>query len=69
MSLLVVNESLEFTALRDELGLTDGNLAAHMAVLTAAGHVRVRKAFVERKPKTTYAATEGGRRAFSAYLD
>ncbi len=69
MSLLMVNPSMDFTGLRDELGLTDGNLAAHMAVLSRAGFVRVRKAFVARKPRTTYSSTEEGRRAFSVYLD
>jgi DNA-binding MarR family transcriptional regulator len=69
MSLLMVNASMDFTMLRNQLGLTDGNLAAHMAVLSKAGYVRARKAFVGRKPRTTYVATEGGRRAFSGYLD
>jgi DNA-binding HxlR family transcriptional regulator len=69
LSLLMVNASMDFTMLRDQLGFTDGNLAAHMAVLGKAGYVRARKAFVARKPRTTYAATERGRKAFSGYLD
>lgn len=69
MSALVVNEALEFTALRRLLGLTDGNLAAHVSVLERNGYVRVAKEFVGRKPQTTYRVTDRGRRAFERHLD
>ncbi|NJW55043.1 transcriptional regulator, partial [Salinimicrobium oceani] len=33
MSALAVNETLEFTALKEYLDVTDGNLASHMKAL------------------------------------
>ncbi|MCA9714399.1 MAG: transcriptional regulator [Myxococcales bacterium] len=68
MSSLVPVEEIEFTALRDQIGATDGNLATHIAKLEKAGYVKVRKRFVRRKPKTLYCLTSEGRAAFEAYL-
>ncbi len=60
--------ALEFTHLRDLLGLTDGNLGAHLRRLEEAGYVRLTKTFVGRKPRTYIEATERGRRAFEAHV-
>lgn len=68
LSALVPVESIEFTALREQTGATDGNLATHLAKLEKAGYVAVHKRFVGRKPRTTYTMTERGRAAFDAYL-
>ncbi len=57
----------DFTFLRDHLGLTDGNLGAHLQKLEAAGYVAVRKGFVGRKPRTFVHLARGGRRAFEDY--
>ncbi|RIV17855.1 transcriptional regulator [Fibrisoma montanum] len=69
MSVLVVNESLSFNALKELLSLTDGNLATHLRALEEAGYVAVQKQFVGRKPNTTYSATDAGRQAFSDHLN
>lgn len=69
MSVLAVQETADFTAMRATLGVTDGNLASHMAVLERNRYVRVRKHFTGRKPVTTYAATETGRKAFASHLE
>jgi DNA-binding MarR family transcriptional regulator len=69
MSALVVNDALEFTALRDLLKLTDGNLAAHIATLEKRGYVKVEKAFVGKRPQTTYRITDRGRTLFEEHLD
>jgi DNA-binding MarR family transcriptional regulator len=69
MSVLAVNDALEFTSLRELLRLTDGNLSAHMSVLERAGYVRARKRFLARKPKTTYESTKKGREAFVEHLN
>lgn len=69
MSLLLVNEEMDFNQLKELLALTDGNLASHTATLEKAGYVTVHKAFVGRKPLTTYRVTPGGRRAFHDHLD
>jgi DNA-binding MarR family transcriptional regulator len=69
MSILVVNESIDFNALKEMLNLTDGNLATHIATLEKNKYVKVEKEFVGKKTLTTYSATQAGRKAFSAHLD
>lgn len=69
MSVLVVNESMNFNGLKDLLALTDGNLATHLRALEEAGYVLVKKEFVGRKPNTTYKITEAGRAAFTDHLN
>ncbi|MCS7312832.1 MAG: transcriptional regulator [Acidobacteria bacterium] len=69
LTLLVQADELDFTTLKEFLGLTDGNLAQHMRVLEEAGIVAVRKTFVGRRPRTYYRLTPAGRRRFREYLD
>ena len=69
MSVLAVNDMLDFNALKDYLDVTDGNLASHLRALEEAEYLRVEKQFVGRKPKTTYFATDAGRQAFNNHLD
>jgi DNA-binding MarR family transcriptional regulator len=69
MAVLAVNEKMDFSALKELLELTDGNLASHLKPLEAAGYVQASKQFVGRKPNTTYCATELGRQAFQQHLN
>lgn len=69
MSALIVNESLDFTSLKESLDVTDGNLSSHIASLEEEGYVKVKKEFVGKKPQTTYSVTAAGRRAFTDHLD
>jgi DNA-binding HxlR family transcriptional regulator len=69
MSLLVINESVDFNTLKQALDITDGNLASHITALEKAGYLTVEKSFVGRKPHTEYAATPEGRTAFEAHLN
>jgi len=57
-------ESAEFTLLRDMLGVTDGNLGAHLHRLEEAGYIAIEKKFVDRKPRSFISATEAGRKVF-----
>ncbi|MEE7474951.1 transcriptional regulator [Methylobacterium hispanicum] len=59
---------LEFRRLRAALGLTDGNLGAHIATLEGAGYVAVTKDFVGRRPRTRIALTASGRRAYLVHV-
>ena len=68
MTVLTTLGTADFSTLKRELALTDGNLGAHLRVLEEAGYVDVDKAFVDRKPRTTCSVTPAGRRAFTAYL-
>ncbi|GAB4037531.1 winged helix-turn-helix domain-containing protein [Spirosoma gilvum] len=69
MSVLMVNDSLSFNALKELLSLTDGNLATHLRALEEAGYIAVQKQFVGRKPNTTYSATQVGQHAFTDHLN
>ncbi|MBC3538229.1 winged helix-turn-helix domain-containing protein [Rufibacter sediminis] len=69
MSVLLVQEKVEFAKLRETLHLTDGNLASHLRALEEAAYLRVEKQFVDRKPNTTYAATSTGKQAFQQHLN
>ena len=69
MSILVVNDSKNFNSLKQILHVTDGNLATHLATLERKHYIRVTKRFVGKKPLTTYAVTQSGRRAFSEHID
>ncbi len=68
MSALMVNDKLDFNALKELLDLTDGNLASHLKALEEQGYLEVQKQFVGRKPNTTYGATPEGRKAFGEHL-
>jgi len=68
MSALMVNDTLDFNALKELLGLTDGNLASHLKALEQQEIIVVSKQFVGRKPSTTYKATEPGRILFRQHL-
>jgi DNA-binding MarR family transcriptional regulator len=68
MSALMVNDRLDFNALKELLDLTDGNLASHLKALEEGQYVEVQKQFVGRKPNTTYQATDAGRKAFAEHL-
>ncbi len=68
MSVLMVNDSIDFSALKDLLQLTDGNLASHLRALEELGYITVTKQFVGRKPNTSYSASELGKTSFLHHL-
>jgi DNA-binding MarR family transcriptional regulator len=69
MSILLVNEVVDFGTLKEQLQLTDGNMASHLAALEKAEYISITKQFVGKKPNTTYTVTAEGKKAFSAHLD
>jgi DNA-binding HxlR family transcriptional regulator len=69
MSVLLVNEEMNFNALKELLQLTDGNLATHLRALEEAKYISIKKEFIGRKPNTNYAATDAGKKAFNEHLD
>jgi DNA-binding MarR family transcriptional regulator len=69
MSMLIVNEDMNFKDLRQLLEVTDGNLATHLNVLEENGFIKVHKGFVGRKTHTTYQITKAGERAFRNHLE
>jgi len=69
MSVLLVNDWVEFNTLKEQLNITDGNLASHIAALEKLNFVGVRKQFVGKKPNTSYSVTKTGKKAFHEHLD
>ena len=69
MSVLVVNDQVDFNTLKELLDITDGNLASHVSSLEKNKLIRVSKQFIGRKPNTRYIATEKGKMAFREHLD
>ncbi len=68
MSVLMVNDSMDFLDLKEILQVTDGNLASHINALEKKEMIDVTKQFVGKKPNTSYSATTKGRTAFSEHL-
>lgn len=69
MSVLMVNESADFTTLKEILGVTDGNLASHAKALESENYITVEKQFIGRKPNTKYVATKEGKKAFQEHIE
>jgi DNA-binding transcriptional ArsR family regulator len=69
MSVLLVNDEVDFSALKEMLDVSDGNLASHITALEKAEYVLVEKKFVGKKPNTTYKVTKLGRQAFNEHLN
>jgi DNA-binding transcriptional ArsR family regulator len=67
MALLYVVERAEFLFVRNQTGMTPGNLSSHLSKLEAAGYVRIHKRFVGKLPRTYLNLTGRGRRAFTDY--
>jgi DNA-binding MarR family transcriptional regulator len=65
---LRATDKVDFAFLKKSLGLTDGNLGAHLATLEEKGYIEMDKTFVSRRPKTFVWATALGRRAFAAHV-
>ena len=65
---LRATDKVDFAFLKSRLGLTDGNLGAHLATLEEKGHIALDKTFVARRPRTFVSATAAGRRAFASHV-
>lgn len=68
MSVLSVNDGLDFNSLKEYLDVTDGNLASHLKGLEKEEFISVEKSFVGRKPNTKYFITKTGKVAFNQHL-
>ena len=68
MSVLAVNDSLDFNALKEFLDATDGNLATHIKKLEQEGFLESKKSFIDNKPNTKYKITTTGKNAFENHL-
>ncbi|MBK8955206.1 MAG: transcriptional regulator [Saprospiraceae bacterium] len=69
MSILAVNDSADFTFLKEHLQISDGNLASHIQALEKLKYILVKKQFVGKKPNTSYSITKPGKKAFNEHLN
>ncbi len=69
MSVLIVNDWVDFTEMKSLLNITDGNLASHSTALEKSEYIEIKKEFVGKKPKTSYRVTNIGRLAFKEHLN
>jgi DNA-binding MarR family transcriptional regulator len=68
MSILMVNDAMDFNSLKSLLGLTDGNLSSHISALEKESFLHSSKSFLGKKPHTTYSLTPAGKTAFQKHL-
>lgn len=69
MSVLVVNDWVDFITLKELLETTDGNLASHLKTLENGELIKMKKQFIGRKPRTSYQVTETGRKLFARHIE
>ncbi len=66
--LLAAVDLMEFAAVRDSVGVSDSVLSKHVKQLEEAGYVRIGKATVASRQRTSLSLTRSGRRAFDAHV-
>ena len=66
--LLAAVDTMEFAAVRDAVGVSDSVLSKHVKQLEDAGYVRIGKATVASRVRTSLALTREGRAAFGAHV-
>ena len=69
MSILMINDKVDFKTMKKTLNVSDGNLASHAQALEKEEFIVIKKQFIGKKPNTTYSVTEKGKEAFQAHLD
>jgi len=69
MSILMVNDRVDFKTLKNTLDVTDGNLASHIIALQNKKYIKVKKQFLNKKPNTSYSVSESGKKAFNDHLN
>jgi DNA-binding transcriptional ArsR family regulator len=57
----------DFVFLRQQTGLSAGNLSSHLTRLESAGYVVVDKQFVDKRPRTVCRLSPQGRVAFDGW--
>lgn len=68
LTALQMDGALDFTTLKKRLEVADGALGLHLRKLEETGYVTCKKAFVGRRPRSTYQITPAGRKALHNYL-
>jgi len=67
LMMLYVVESLDYVFLKNQTGLSWGNLATHLGKLEDSGYITVIKGYKGKKPQSQIQLTASGRKAFQSY--
>lgn len=67
-AMLSATTEVEFSTLRDALGLTDPTLSKYLRALVEAGYVELAKPVSRGRRRTWASMTPTGRRAFAGHL-
>ena len=69
MSILMNVEEADFVYLKEKTESTAGNLSVQLDKLSSAGYISVEKGMSGKRPRTTCAITNEGRKAFEEYVE
>ncbi|MEN8227620.1 MAG: transcriptional regulator [Bacteroidota bacterium] len=61
-------EKADFTFLKQQTGMTQGNLSSHLNKLESTGYIVVEKKFKNKRPLTIIRISDSGRKAFKSYV-
>jgi DNA-binding MarR family transcriptional regulator len=68
VALLAAVDEVEFSTVRDTVGLSDSALSKQASALEAAGYLRIRKGYVGKRPRTWLRITTTGRAALRCHV-
>ena len=66
--LLAAVDTMDFATVRDTVGVSDSVLSKHVKQLEEAGYVKVGKATIASRQRTSLSLTKAGRAAFTAHV-
>lgn len=69
MSILMNVEEADFVYIKEKTESTAGNLSVQLDKLSSAGYISVVKGMSGKRPRTTCAITNEGRKAFEEYVE
>ncbi len=69
LTALQMDGPLDFTTLKKRLEVADGAIGIHLRKLEETRYITCKKAFVGRRPKSTYRISAKGQKALSNYLN
>jgi DNA-binding HxlR family transcriptional regulator len=69
LTALQVDGPQDFTMLKKRLALNDGAIGPQLLKLEEIGYIGCKKAFIGRRPRSTYRITHLGRKALLRYIE
>jgi DNA-binding PadR family transcriptional regulator len=69
LTALASHGEMDFTNLKKRLMVADGTLGQHLQKLEESNYIVCDRAFIGRRPKSTYRITMAGRTSLARYLD